>query len=383
MLQTLFENIKVYGRYVRLNKFDGLEYWNRIKNFIQRPEQKIGLDMLNEILGKEWDIEVKINSNLVSDINEIYEYVHGNDDAQLKILGEEEDAKSLDSKVWEQNHFFLQLIRIPKNNDLSLLRLLQIAYNLGQLSTCLKKKWAFDDAAIEYFESNNLNNMESYIKIESDANKKIESEIQIMHLIENIEKYILDQMRQIQSGNGNDFEPFYSENIEKLTIDNNDYRRVIYTGSNQQFVLMSIKPGDNIDMEVHSNNDQFIKIQQGKGKAIVGSITYNLSKNTGIIVPAGMKHTISNTSDNELLKLYTIYSPPSEPDKIIQKSNPNKSLNELHSLEINNEKLNNEKLNNKSIVGLNLDNDEKNYKNKYLNYKNKYLSLKKFMNKYY
>lgn len=362
MISDLFENIKVYGRYVRTNKLDGLEYWERIKTFLKKPEQNIGLHFINSILGLNWNINVKFifddmenTTNTYNDINKIYDYVHGDNDYitnGLCIYGEENDEinKNISKTVWEKNHFFLQLIRIPKNNKLNLIRLLQVAYNLGQLSVCLDNT-NFSPKALEYFKINKLNNIDSYIHLSSTQNEQIHSNIEIQDLINNTNTYVIEQMNLIQTGGGN-IEPFYSNDIEKLTISNTDYRRVLYTGNNQQFVLMAIKPLDLIPMEIHKNHDQFIRIEQGQGIAIVSDKKYILTKDSVIIIPANTYHEIVNTSKTEYLKLYTIYSPPEHPDKLIQKSNP-KSNTQLFNM------------------------NEEQIKNKYHKYKNKYIDYKK------
>jgi mannose-6-phosphate isomerase-like protein (cupin superfamily) len=138
---------------------------------------------------------------------------------------------------------------------------------------------------------------------------------------------------------------FY-ENIEENTIKNNSYRKVVYTGK-LQFVYMSIKPQDNIHLEVHKDHDQFICIEKGTGIAIINEKKYNLTDGIGLIIPAGAKHKILNTSTFYDLKLYTIYSPPEHTDKLEQVNNPDKKI------QVNN------------------------YKHKYLKYKEKYISLKK------
>lgn len=140
---------------------------------------------------------------------------------------------------------------------------------------------------------------------------------------------------------------------------------MIFTGKEQQFVLMSINPGDDIKMEVHKDHDQFLRIEQGAGQAIINNIKYNLKEDSVIIVPAGLPHQIINTGTISL-KLYSIYSPPEHPTKLVQPSNPDK-FDQLSNSE-----------NLSEFTGSNID-----YKNKYLNYKNKYVQLKKFLDKYY
>lgn len=99
----------------------------------------------------------------------------------------------------------------------------------------------------------------------------------------------------------------YNQNIEEETINNTDFRRVVYTGPHSQVVLMSLLPGEDIDLEVH-NVDQFFRFEAGKGKAVVDGQEYEVSDGTAIVVPAGLEHNIVNTG-SEPLKLYTIYSP--------------------------------------------------------------------------
>jgi|SRR3989344_2514756 len=100
----------------------------------------------------------------------------------------------------------------------------------------------------------------------------------------------------------------YISNIEKETIENNNFRKVIYTGKNSQLVVMSLNPGQDIGEEVHTV-DQFLRIEQGKGKAILDGVLYDVQDNFAIVVPAGAKHNVINNSDGQM-KLYTIYSPP-------------------------------------------------------------------------
>jgi mannose-6-phosphate isomerase-like protein (cupin superfamily) len=101
----------------------------------------------------------------------------------------------------------------------------------------------------------------------------------------------------------------YVKNIEDETIENNDYRRVVYTGKHSQLVLMVLKPGEEIGNEVHEV-DQFIRIETGDGKAILNNEQETIiSDGWAILVPAGTWHNITNTGSDDL-KLYTVYSPP-------------------------------------------------------------------------
>ncbi len=107
----------------------------------------------------------------------------------------------------------------------------------------------------------------------------------------------------------------YVINIEKATKENENFRKVLYTAKNNQLVLMSLKPGEEIREEVHTL-DQFIRIEEGDGKAVLDGAEHKIEDGTAIVIPAGMRHNIINTSDEEL-KLYTIYSPPEHKDGII------------------------------------------------------------------
>lgn len=110
----------------------------------------------------------------------------------------------------------------------------------------------------------------------------------------------------------------FCENIEKNTLENSNFRKVLYTGKNSQLVLMSLKPNEEIGMEVHPDNDQFFRFEKGQGKCIIDGNEYELSDGVAVVVPAGAQHNIINTSDSEDLKLYTIYSPAHHKDGIVR-----------------------------------------------------------------
>lgn len=110
----------------------------------------------------------------------------------------------------------------------------------------------------------------------------------------------------------------YFGNIEKLTEENSDYRRVLYTTKHSQLVLMCLKPGEEIGLEVHEV-DQFFRFESGKGKVIIDGNEYEVTDGDAIIVPAGSKHNVVNASD-EMLKLYSVYSPPQHKDATVHKT---------------------------------------------------------------
>ncbi len=111
---------------------------------------------------------------------------------------------------------------------------------------------------------------------------------------------------------------FYS-NIEKETIENNDFRRVLYTSNGMQLVLMALKPNEEIGEETHDDVDQFFRFEQGEGKVIIDDTIHLVEDGDAVIVPRGAKHNVINTS-SEVLKLYTIYSPPEHVDGTIHKT---------------------------------------------------------------
>ncbi|MEI6222783.1 MAG: cupin domain-containing protein [bacterium] len=110
----------------------------------------------------------------------------------------------------------------------------------------------------------------------------------------------------------------FSTNIEAATKENTNFRKVLYTGHHSQLVLMHLQPNEEIGMETHPDNDQFFRFESGQGKCIIDEIEYQVSDGVAIIVPAGAKHNIINTSDTQPLKLYTIYSPAHHKDAIIR-----------------------------------------------------------------
>lgn len=112
----------------------------------------------------------------------------------------------------------------------------------------------------------------------------------------------------------------YTGNIEKLALENTNFREVVYTGQHAQLVLMSLKAGEEIGAEVHPIVDQFLRIEQGEGKVIINGEEHLVADGDGIVVPAGARHNLINMSGEGELKLYTIYSPPHHKDGTIHKT---------------------------------------------------------------
>ena len=109
----------------------------------------------------------------------------------------------------------------------------------------------------------------------------------------------------------------FHDDIEHLTVDNSDFRRVLYTGKNLQLVLMSLPPGCDIGEEVHKDRDQFFRFEEGSGEVDIDDNRYHVADGNGVIVPAGARHNVRNTGDVPL-KLYTLYGPPEHKDGIVQ-----------------------------------------------------------------
>ncbi len=120
----------------------------------------------------------------------------------------------------------------------------------------------------------------------------------------------------------------YKGNIEKLTQENGNFRKVLYTGEKSQLVLMSLLPGEEIGMEVHEDNDQFFRFEKGQGKVIINDTEYEVTDGSAVIVPRGERHNVVNTSNTEALKLYTLYSPAHHKDGIIRETRTDALENE-------------------------------------------------------
>jgi mannose-6-phosphate isomerase-like protein (cupin superfamily) len=110
----------------------------------------------------------------------------------------------------------------------------------------------------------------------------------------------------------------YVENIERATIGNEDFRRVLYTGKNLQLVLMTLPPGCDIGEEVHDDRDQFFRIEEGEGEIRIDGVANRVEDDFAVIVPAGARHNVINTGSAPL-RLYTIYGPPEHRDGIVHK----------------------------------------------------------------
>lgn len=117
-------------------------------------------------------------------------------------------------------------------------------------------------------------------------------------------------------------------NIEKEAHENTDFRRVLYTGKHSQLVLMSLKPGEEIGEETHVDNDQFFRFESGMGRCVIDGNSYDLVSGDVVVIPAGSLHNITNMSDHEDLKMYTIYSPAHHKDGIVRVTKEEAALQE-------------------------------------------------------
>lgn len=109
----------------------------------------------------------------------------------------------------------------------------------------------------------------------------------------------------------------FVDNIEEKTLANTNFRQVLFTGAHSQLVLMSLKPQEEIGLEVHPNVDQFFRFEQGEGKVVMNGEEHLVQDGSAVVVPAGAQHNVLNTSSRRDLKLYTIYSPPNHPEGTI------------------------------------------------------------------
>lgn len=122
----------------------------------------------------------------------------------------------------------------------------------------------------------------------------------------------------------------YVTNIEQDTLENNSFRKVLYTASHVQLVLMTLAPREDIGEETHDDGDQFIRCESGEGVAVLNGEEHPLKDGYAVVIPAGVLHNIVNTSDTEPLRLYTIYGPPEHRDGVHHETKENAQADEEH-----------------------------------------------------
>ncbi|HEY0488154.1 MAG TPA: cupin domain-containing protein [Telluria sp.] len=112
----------------------------------------------------------------------------------------------------------------------------------------------------------------------------------------------------------------YSINIEEKTLASDNFREVLYTTERSQLVIMTLKAGEEIGMEHHTGHDQFIRIEEGEGVAILDGERHALTDGVAVVIPAGTEHNVINTSNTSALRLYSLYMPPEHPHGIVHKT---------------------------------------------------------------
>ncbi len=120
----------------------------------------------------------------------------------------------------------------------------------------------------------------------------------------------------------------YVENIEKISLENENFRKVLYTAQNSQLVVMCLQAGEEIGEEVHQL-DQFLRVEKGVGKAVLDGVEHVIEDGSAIVVPVGTRHNIINTGSMEM-KLYTVYSPPNHRDGVIHATKAQAEADEEH-----------------------------------------------------
>jgi mannose-6-phosphate isomerase-like protein (cupin superfamily) len=121
----------------------------------------------------------------------------------------------------------------------------------------------------------------------------------------------------------------YVVDIEKVTKENENFMKVLYTGTQSQLVVMSLLPGEDIGEEIHEL-DQFIRIEKGSGKAVLDGVAHTIEDDYAVVIPAGCIHNIINTSDKKKMKLYSVYSPPEHRDGVIHKTKAEAEADDEH-----------------------------------------------------
>ncbi|WP_332656805.1 cupin domain-containing protein [Brevundimonas sp.] len=121
----------------------------------------------------------------------------------------------------------------------------------------------------------------------------------------------------------------FVDNIETLTRENTDFRRVLYTGKHLQLVLMALKPGEEVGEEVHDDHDQFFRVETGAGEIWIDGKRTAIKDDDAMIVPAGARHNVINTGDAPLT-LYTLYGPPEHKDGVVRATKAEAEATEEH-----------------------------------------------------
>ncbi|WP_198417138.1 cupin domain-containing protein [Cryobacterium sinapicolor] len=121
----------------------------------------------------------------------------------------------------------------------------------------------------------------------------------------------------------------FVDNIEDAAIRNSSFRQVLYTAERMQLVVMALEPGEDIGEEVHSDRDQYFRVEKGKGEIWIDGTKTKIRKNSAMIVPAGTRHNVLN-SGGKVLRLATIYAPPEHQDAIVHRTKADAHSSEEH-----------------------------------------------------
>lgn len=121
----------------------------------------------------------------------------------------------------------------------------------------------------------------------------------------------------------------YSVDIEARTLENQDYRHVLFTGPHSQLVVMTLQPGEEIGLERHEHGDQFIRIEAGHAVAIIDGVRHELPAGSAVVIPSGSEHNVINLSDAETLRLYTLYAPAQHAPGTVQRTKAEADAAEL------------------------------------------------------
>ena len=122
----------------------------------------------------------------------------------------------------------------------------------------------------------------------------------------------------------------YVTDIERDTLANEDYRRVLFTGPYTQLVLMTLRPGEDIGLETHDGHDQFIRVEAGTGYVELDGERHELHDGSAVVIPSGARHNVVNSSERDALRLYTLYSPPEHPDGTVQRTKADEAAAPAH-----------------------------------------------------
>ena len=122
----------------------------------------------------------------------------------------------------------------------------------------------------------------------------------------------------------------YVTDIERDTLANEDYRRVLFTGPYTQLVLMTLRPGEEIGEETHEGHDQFIRVEAGTGYVELDGERHELHDGSAVVIPSDAKHNVANSSERDALRLYTLYSPPEHPDGTVQRTKADEAAAPAH-----------------------------------------------------